>query len=96
MCLPLGFGVALATGVRPLGGIVLVALAALAAHLSRAPRARQIAWLLVVLACFAASHVLADVAGRWGAIAVVSAVATGAYLAICDFGVTYRSYGTDK
>ncbi len=81
-CLPVGFGVALATGVRPLGGIVLVALAGLAGHWSGAPFGKQAAWYLVVALCFAASHVLADPLGRWGAVALVTAVATAAYVVV--------------
>jgi hypothetical protein len=81
-CLPVGFGVAAATDVRPLGGIVLVVLAALAGRWSGAGRGPQAAWYLVVLACFVASHLLADVTGAWGAVAIVAAVATAAYSAI--------------
>ena len=81
-CLPVGFGVAAATGIRPVGGIVLLTLALLAVHWSAAVRVRQIAWLGVVLACFIASHLLADVTGAWGAVAIVATVATGAYVAI--------------
>jgi hypothetical protein len=81
-CLPVGFAVAAVTGVRPLGGIVLVALAALAVHWAVALPGRKLAWLAVVLACFVAAHLLADVTGAWGAVAIVAAVATGAYVAI--------------
>jgi hypothetical protein len=81
-CLPAGFGVAAATGVRPLGGIVLLVLAALAGRLSGAPVRRQALWYLVVASCFVASHLLADATGAWGAVAIVAVVATGAYVAI--------------
>jgi hypothetical protein len=81
-CLPVGFGVAAATGIRPLGGIVLLVLALLAVRWSAGQLSRQIAWLGVVLACFIASHLLADATGAWGAVAIVAAVATGAYVAI--------------
>jgi membrane-bound metal-dependent hydrolase YbcI (DUF457 family) len=81
-CLPVGFGVAAATGIRPLGGIVLLVLALLAVRWSARQLSRQIAWLGVVLACFIASHLLADATGAWGAVAIVAAVATGAYVAI--------------
>lgn len=81
-CLPAGFGVALATGVRPLGGVVLLALALLAGRWSGSGFGRQAAWYAVVLACFVASHLLADTTGRWGAIAIVTVVATAAYLAL--------------
>lgn len=81
-CLPVGFGVAAATGIRPLGGLVLVVLAALAGRWSGQPLARQAAWYAVVLACFIASHLLADATGAWGAVAIVALVATGAYAAL--------------
>jgi hypothetical protein len=80
--LPVGFGVAAATGVRPLGGIVLVGLAALAGRWSGRDVRQQGWWYLVVLVCFVASHLLAHVTGAWGAVALVTAVATGAYLAL--------------
>ena len=78
-CLPAGFGVAVLTGVRPLGGIVLVALAALAGRWSGEGLRRQSLWYLVVLVCFIASHLLAVVTGAWLAVAVVTAAATTAY-----------------
>jgi hypothetical protein len=81
-CLPLGFGVAAATGVRPLGGLVLLVLALLAGRWSGHGIARQAAWYVVVLACFVASHLLADTTGAWGAVAIVTAVASAAYVAI--------------
>jgi len=71
-----------ATGVRPLGGIVLLALALLAGRWSGAPLRKQGAWYFVVALCFAASHVLGHAIGAWGAVAVVAAVATAAYAAI--------------
>jgi hypothetical protein len=78
-CLPAGFGVAVATGVRPLGGIVLVVLAALAGHWSPADLRRQARWYLVVFVCFVASHLLGHVIGAWGAVTLVTVVATAAY-----------------
>jgi hypothetical protein len=81
-CLPAGFGVAVATGVRPLGGIVLLVLAVLAGRWSGASRGRQALWYTVVLVCFVASHLLGHVIGAWGAVAVVTAVATAAYAAL--------------
>jgi hypothetical protein len=76
-CLPAGFGVAVATGVRPLGGLVLLVLAVLAGR--ELPAARWL-WYGVVLVCFVASHLLANAISAWGAVAVVTAVATAAYL----------------
>jgi hypothetical protein len=81
-CLPVGFGIAAATGVRPLGGIVLLVLAALAGRASGMPLARQARWYGVVAVCFVASHLLAHVTGAWAAVAIVTAVATAAYAAI--------------
>src|SRR5689334_9288087 len=78
-CLPAGFGLAQLTGVRPLGGILLVALAALAGRWSPA-RGRRIAlWYGVVAVCFVASHLLGHAIGAWAAVAVVTAIATAAY-----------------
>jgi hypothetical protein len=79
-CLPAGFGVAAAAGVRPLGGLVLVALAALAVRWSGAGLRRQLMWGGVVFVCFVASHLLAHVTGAWGAVALVTVIATAAYV----------------
>jgi hypothetical protein len=81
-CLPAGFGVAVATGVRPLGGIILLVLALLAARSAPATRGRRLAWYLVVVICFAAAHLLGHAIGAWPAVAVVAVVATGAYVAL--------------
>ena len=75
--LPVAFGVAEATGVRPLGGLVLAVLAAAAVLAGDRAPGRSGAWLAVLLGCFAASHVLADPLGTWGAVALVTAI-TGA------------------
>jgi hypothetical protein len=85
-CLPAGFGVAVATGVRPLGGVVLLALAVLA---GRELRSRQTTWYATVLLCFVASHLLADVTGAWGAVAIVTAVATAVYAGIQRSAIRY-------
>lgn len=90
-CLPAGFAVADVTGVRPLGGLVLLALALVAGVLSGARLPRQAAWYAVVLVCFVLSHVLADGLGTWGAIAVVTAVATAAYAALLPTPSPLRS-----
>jgi hypothetical protein len=81
-CLPVGFGVAVATGVRPLGGVALVILAALAGRWSAGSRREQTRWYLVVFACFVASHLLGHVVASWGAVAIVTIVATAAYARI--------------
>ena len=83
-CLPLGFAVADVTGVRPLGGAVLVLVALAAVWTARAPWPRAAAWGAVAFACFVASHALADALGTWGAIAVVSAVTGAAGVLLLD------------
>ena len=76
-CLPAGFAVAEVTGVRALGGLVLVAMGLLTLRAAATSWPRATAWSLVALACFAASHAVADVLGSWGAVAAAAAV-TGA------------------
>ena len=79
-----GFAVADATGVRPLGGLVLaVALAWCALRWRRsAGVARAAALVALYLAAFVASHLLADVVGTWGAVLLVAAtVGAAAWLA---------------
>lgn len=71
---------------RPLGGVVLLVLAVMAGRWATVGIAREAAWYLVVALCFAASHVLADVAGAWGAVAIVTSVATAAYLLLTRRG----------
>jgi hypothetical protein len=71
-CLPLGFLVADVTGVRPLGGLVLAALAVAAVIVARAPAGRAAAFLAITVVLFALSHVLADPLGTWGAVALVA------------------------
>jgi hypothetical protein len=82
----LGFAVAQATGVRPLGGLVLaVALAWCVVRWrtdAGVARAAGLAFLYLLL--FAVSHVLADPLGTWGAVVLVSAVAGGAAWALAD------------
>lgn len=70
-----GFAVADATGVRPLGGLVLaIAVAWCALRWRRtAGAARAAALVALYLAAFVASHLLADVAGTWGAVLLVAA-----------------------
>jgi MFS superfamily sulfate permease-like transporter len=82
--LPVAFAVAQATGVRPLGGIVLVVLAAMAVLAGRRDRVRSAAWVAVLLVCFVASHLLADPLGTWGAVALVTAVTGAAGFLLLD------------
>jgi len=74
-----GFAVAQATGVRALGGLVLLVAAAWCARrwAVRAGTARTAALLAFWLAAFVAAHVLADPLGTWPAV-VLMAGATGA------------------
>jgi hypothetical protein len=76
-CLPAGFAVAVATDVRPLGGLVLAALAAVA--VCGLPRERRWQCAAIVFACFVASHLLVQVIGAWGAVAVVTVIVTAVY-----------------
>jgi hypothetical protein len=71
-----GFGVALGTGSRPAGGVVLAAcgLACMAVWMRR-DGVRVTATLTVAgLAAFALSHLLGRVIGAWPSVIVVSAV----------------------
>ena len=71
-----GFGVAQATGVRPLGGAVLaVALGWCALRWRLAAGAPRAAALVALyLAGFVASHLIADTVGTWGAVLLAAAV----------------------
>ena len=87
-CLPVGFAVAEATGIRAQGGIVMAVLGLLALRSSSAPRSRAALWVVVALACFVASHVLADTLGTWGAVALVAAVTGAAGAVLLEPGST--------
>jgi len=84
--LVLGFGVAQATGVRPLGGVVLAAGAGWCALRWRRSvgSGRTAALVALYIACFVASHLIADAVGTWGAVFLVAAVVGGAVLLIAD------------
>jgi hypothetical protein len=71
-----GFGVADATGSRPLGGVVLAAcgLACIAVWLRRDRPRVTVALTATGLLAFALSHVLGHVIGAWPSVLVVSAV----------------------
>jgi hypothetical protein len=84
-----GFGVADATGSRPLGGVVLAGfgLTCVAVWLRRDGRATA-AWLAGAgLVAFAGSHVLGRAIGAWPAVLVVSA----ATAAVCWRGSDARA-----
>lgn len=70
-----GFGVAELTGVRALGGLVLLAGGALCAGLSLpvAGRRATLALLACALALFVASHPLGRAIGAWPAVLVAAA-----------------------
>ncbi len=84
--LVLGFAVAQATGVRPLGGAILVLGAAWCAlrWQALAGTARAIALLALYLAAFVVSHLLADAIGAWAAVALVAATVGAAAYAVAD------------
>jgi hypothetical protein len=81
-----GFGVAQATGVRALGGIVLVAGAGWCALRWRrsAGSGRTAALLFVYLAAFVGAHVIADPVGAWPAVLIAAAVTGLAVWAVAD------------
>jgi hypothetical protein len=71
-----GFGVAVQSGSRALGGIVLAAFAAACIYVwSRREDRRTVALLTVIgFAAFALSHLLGLVTGAWPAVLIVSGV----------------------
>lgn len=81
-----GFAVAQATGVRPLGGLVLLAGAGWCARrwLPAVGPARTGLLLFIYLAAFVLSHVIADPVGTWPAVAIVAAIAGGSAWALAD------------
>lgn len=84
-----GFGVAQATGVRALGGIVLVAGAGWCATRwrSRVGTGRTVALLLVYLVAFIGAHVIADPVGAWPAVLIVASITGLAVWALADAAV---------
>jgi hypothetical protein len=71
-----GFAVAVASGSRPLGGVVMAAcgLTCIAVWLKRDGRRVALVLAAVGLVAFALSHVLATVIGAWPSVIIVSAV----------------------
>ncbi len=84
--LALGFAVAQATGVRPLGGVVLVLGAGWCARRWREERGTgtAVALVAVYLAAFVASHLLAGALGAWGSVTLVCALVALAAWALGD------------
>lgn len=78
--LVLGFAVADLTGLRPLGGLVLLAAGLwLAREWHRRAGTTVMSGLgLLYAGLFVASHALGDVLGTWGAVVVVASVAAAA------------------
>lgn len=81
-----GFAVAQSTGVRPLGGVVLVAGCGWCAlrWRERVGGGRTAGLVALYLAAFAGSHVLAHAIGAWPSVAVVSAVVAAGTYAVAD------------
>ena len=82
----LGFAVAQATGIRPLGGLVLAAGAVLCALRWRrsAGMARTAGLLILYFAAFVVTHILADTLGAWPSVVLAAAVIGLAVWAIAD------------
>jgi hypothetical protein len=81
-----GFAVAQGTGVRPLGGVVLVAGAAWCGLRWRSARGLPLATGLVALylLAFAVSHPLGRAIGSWPSVVLVSALVGAAAWALAD------------
>jgi hypothetical protein len=81
-----GFAVAQATGVRPLGGVVLVAGCGWCAlrWRERVGAGRTAGLVGLYLAAFVGSHVLAHAIGAWPSVAVVGAVVAAGTYAVAD------------
>lgn len=84
--LALGFAVAQATGVRPLGGVVLAVGCGWCAlrWRERVGTGRAAGLVGLYLAAFVGSHVLGHVIGAWPSVAVVSAVVAAGTYAVAD------------
>ncbi len=81
-----GFGVADVTGVRPLGGLVLIAAALIAAQQwlpLRGPRVTA-GLLLLFFAVFVLSHPLGKQIGAWPSVLLVAALAGGVTWLVAD------------
>jgi hypothetical protein len=90
--LVLGFAVAQATGVRPLGGVVLALGAGWCALRWRRSVGigRTGALIGLYVALFILSHVIADTLGTWGSVALVAALMGAAALLVADLPAQRR------
>jgi hypothetical protein len=90
----IGFAVAQGTGVRALGGIVLVAGAGWCAQRWRrsAGTGRTVALVLVYLGAFVGSHLIHEQVGAWGAVLIAASVTGLATWALADAALA-RSAG---
>jgi hypothetical protein len=81
-----GYGVAVASGSRPLGGIVLLlfAVACVAIWARRHGRSVTAKLALAGLAAFALSHALGVLIGAWPAVLVTAAATAAAYWKLSD------------
>lgn len=81
-----GYGVARATGVRPLGGVVLAAAGVAAGRewLSRKGIPTTAALSALYLTAFGGSHPLAKKLGAWPSVLTVTAVAAGVTYVVAD------------
>jgi hypothetical protein len=81
-----GFGVAVASGSRPLGGLFMAAcgLPCIAAWLQRDGRRTAVELTAIGLFAFAISHALGLVIGAWPSVLVVSAATAAVYWRASD------------
>lgn len=81
-----GYGVVVATGSRPLGGIFLALCGAVCVAIwaRRDGRSTAITLTVVGLAAFALSHVVALVIGAWPAVVLVAAAASAVCWRLSD------------
>jgi len=81
-----GFGVAVGTGSRPLGGVVLAifGIACIAIWSRRHARARTVKLTVAGLVAFALSHAIGLLIGAWPAVLVTSAAIAALYWRVSD------------
>jgi hypothetical protein len=84
----LGFAVAQATGIRPLGGIVLIAGCTWCAlrwlQVRPGAIARTVALVAVYVGAFVVSHVIADTLGAWPSVLLAAALTGLAAYVLAD------------